>query len=87
MAGSGISGGLFIRIHWDPGAGDTTGLLELAGPGVSWGPVFDATVNRIVFLISFVDSSVMYINVIYFCMLVMYPLTFVNLLVLTNFFF
>ena len=54
---------------------------------MSWGPVFDATVNRIVFLISFVDSSVMYINVIYFCMLVMYPLTFVNLLVLTNFFF
>jgi len=54
---------------------------------VSWGPVFDATVNRIVFLISFVDSSVMYINVIDFCMLVMYHLTFVNLLVLTNFFF
>ena len=67
--------------------GTQRGLLELAGPRVSWGPVFDATVNRIVFLISFVDFSVMYINVIDFCMLVMYPLTFVNLLVLTNFFF
>ena len=66
--------------------GTQRGLLELAGPGVSWGPVFDATVNRIVFLISFVHFSVMYINVIDFCMLVMYPVTFVNLFILIKIF-
>ena len=65
--------------------GTQWGLLELAGPGMSWGPVFDAIVNRIVFLISLVDCSVMYINVIEVCMLVMYPVTFVNLLILTFF--
>lgn len=27
-------GGLFIRIHWDPGAGDTTGVI---GAGRPWG--------------------------------------------------
>lgn len=30
-------GGLIIKIHQDPGAGMHPGLLELAGPGVSWG--------------------------------------------------